>query len=173
LEALCNRYLLKSKRVAFLIGSRGNDPETAKVLLEVAEKFCIPVATTLSGKGAFPEDHVLSLGVYGFSGHSRAVRVINSDELDVLVVFGSDLNQRDSMNWTERLTAWKELIIFDDSFDAPATGHVARGRVFSGIGATFRSLSQMDTDRSADFHTVLESFCRFAGCRVAQGRAPR
>jgi acetolactate synthase-1/2/3 large subunit len=156
LEALCNRYLLKSKRVAFLIGSRGNDPETAKVLLDVAEKFCIPVATTLSGKGAFPEDHILSLGVYGFSGHSRAVRVINSDELDVLVVFGSDLNQRDSMNWTEKLSAWKELIIFDDSFDAPATGHVARGRVFSGIGATFRLLSQMDTDRSADFHTVLE-----------------
>ena len=156
LEALCNRYLLKSKRVAFLIGSRGNDPETAKVLLDVAEKFCIPVATTLSGKGAFPEDHALSLGVYGFSGHSRAVRVINSDELDVLVVFGSDLNQRDSMNWTEKLSAWKELIIFDDSFDAPATGHVARGRVFSGIGATFRLLSQMDTDRTADFHTVLE-----------------
>jgi acetolactate synthase-1/2/3 large subunit len=156
LEALCNRYLLKSKRVAFLIGSRGNDPETAKVLLDVAEKFCIPVATTLSGKGAFPEDHILSLGVYGFSGHSRAVRVINSDELDVLVVFGSDLNQRDSMNWTEKLSAWKELIIFDDSFDAPATGHVARGRVFSGIGATFRLLSEMDTDRSADFHTVLE-----------------
>ncbi|SOE99868.1 acetolactate synthase-1/2/3 large subunit [Burkholderia sp. OK233] len=156
LDALCNRYLLKSRRIAFLIGSRGNDPETAKVLLDVAEKFCIPVATTLSGKGAFPEDHVLSLGVYGFSGHSRAVRVINSDELDVLVVFGSDLNQRDSMNWTEKLAAWKELIIFDDSFDAPATGHVARSRVFSGIGATFRLLSQMDTNGSADFHTVLQ-----------------
>jgi acetolactate synthase I/II/III large subunit len=156
LDALCNRYLLKSKRVAFLIGSRGNDPETAKILLEVAEKFCIPVATTLSGKGAFPEDHVLSLGVYGFSGHSRAVRVINSDELDVLVVFGSDLNQRDSMNWTEKLAAWKELIIFDDSFDAPAMGHVARNRVFSGIGATFRSLSLIDTNRSDDFHTALE-----------------
>ncbi|QCP53961.1 thiamine pyrophosphate-binding protein [Trinickia violacea] len=156
LDALCNQYLLQSKRIAFLIGSRGNDPETAKVLLDLAEKFCIPVATTLSGKGAFPENHVLSLGVYGFSGHSRAVRVINSDELEVLVVFGCDLNQRDSMNWTEKLTAGKELIIFDDSFDAPATGHIARGSIFSGIGATFRTLSQMDTNRNADFHTVLE-----------------
>lgn len=155
LDTLCHQYLLKSKRVAFLIGSRGNDAETAKVLLDVAEKFRIPVATTLSGKGAFPEDHILSLGVYGFSGHSRAVRVINSDELDALVVFGSDLNQRDSMNWTEKLTARKDLIIFDDSFDAPAMGHVACGRIFSGIGATFRLLSQMDTDHSADFHTVL------------------
>ncbi|EDZ98637.1 thiamine pyrophosphate protein domain protein TPP-binding [Burkholderia sp. H160] len=156
LEALCEQYLLKSKRVAFLIGSRGNDPETARLLLEVAERFCIPVATTLSGKGAFPEHHNLSLGIYGFSGHTRAVRVINSDELDALVVFGSDLNQRDSMNWTDKLTAQKELIIFDDGFDAPAMGHVARGRIFSGIGATFRLLSEMDTNRIAGFHTVLE-----------------
>ncbi|MFL9869245.1 thiamine pyrophosphate-binding protein [Paraburkholderia fungorum] len=156
LEALCKQYLFESKRVAFLIGSRGNDAETAKVLLDVAERFCIPVATTLSGKGAFPEEHVLSLGVYGFSGHSRAVRAINSDELDVLVVFGSDLNQRDSMNWTEKLAAYKELIIFDDSFDAPAMGHVARGSIFSGVGAAFRFLSQMDTNRSADFGTALE-----------------
>jgi acetolactate synthase-1/2/3 large subunit len=157
LDALCNQYLLKSKRVAFLIGSRGNDAETAKVLLEVAEKFHIPVATTLSGKGAFPEDHVLALGIYGFSSHSRAAHVINSDWLDALVVFGSDLNQRDSMNWSKKLTAGKELIIFDDSFNPPAMGHITHGSIFSGIGATFRALSQTDTDSSADFPKVLET----------------
>lgn len=156
LDALCDQYLLKSKKVAFLIGSRGNDAETAKFLLEVAEKFHIPVATTLSGKGAFPEDHALALGIYGFSSHSRAVRVINSDELDALVVFGSDLNQRDSMNWSKKLTAGKEFIIFDDSFDPPAMGHVARGRIFSGIGATFRLLAQKQTEKNADFLRVLE-----------------
>jgi acetolactate synthase-1/2/3 large subunit len=156
LDALCDWYLLKSKRVAFLIGSRGNDAETAKVLLEVAEKFCIPVSTTLSGIGAFPEAHILSLGVYGFSSHSRAARVINWDELDALVVFGSDLNQRDSMNWSKKLTAGKELIIFNDSFDAPAMGHVARGRILPGIGATSRLLSQRDTNRS-DFSPLLET----------------
>ncbi|KLU22387.1 thiamine pyrophosphate-binding protein [Caballeronia mineralivorans PML1(12)] len=157
LDALCKQYLLKSKRVAFLIGSRGNDAETAKVLLEVAEKFHIPVATTLSGKGAFPEDHVLALGIYGFSGHSRAAHVINSDGLDALVVFGSDLNQRDSMNWSKKLAAGKELIIFDDSFDPPAMGHIGHGSIFSGIGATFRVLSKTDTDSSADFPKVLET----------------
>ena len=157
LDALCKEYLLKSKKVAFLIGSRGNDADTAKALLEVAEKFHIPVATTLSGKGAFPEHHVLALGIYGFSSHSRAVHVINSDGLDALVVFGSDLNQRDSMNWSKKLTAGKELIIFDDSFNPPAMGHVAHGRIFSGIGATFRVLSQTDTDSSAGFVKVLEA----------------
>ncbi|WP_429362766.1 thiamine pyrophosphate-dependent enzyme [Paraburkholderia sp. GAS32] len=115
-----------------------------------------PVATTLSGKGAFPEDHILSLGVYGFSSHSRAARVINSDELDALVVFGSDLNQRDSMNWNKKLTAGKELIIFDDTFDAPTMGHIAHGRILSGIGATFGFPSQRETNGAADFLPVLE-----------------
>lgn len=155
LEALCERYLLKSKKVAFLIGSRGNDAQTAKTLLQVAEKYCVPVATTLSGKGAFPETHPLSLGVYGFAAHERAVRVINSDELDVLVVFGSDLNQRDSMNWTEKLTGRKELIVFDDSFDAPPIGHIANNRIFSGICAAFRFLLQVDAKREGDFDMVL------------------
>lgn len=150
LDALCDLYLLQTKKVAFLIGSRGNDAVTSKALLEVAERFNIPVATTLSGKGAFPERHRLALGVYGFSGHSRAVRVISSDELDALVVFGCDLNQRDSMNWSRKLTAGKDVIIFDDSFDAPASGHIASGRIFSGIGATFRLLAQRAVERSAE-----------------------
>jgi acetolactate synthase-1/2/3 large subunit len=157
LEVLGSQYLLKAKKVAFLVGSRGNDAATATALLEVAEKFHVPVATTLSGKGAFPEEHPLSLGVYGFSSHSRAAGVINSDELDALIVFGSDLNQRDSMNWTDKLAAGKDLVIFDDSFDAPAMGHVAHRRVFSGIGATFRALHRLDTAGCADFHATLEA----------------
>lgn len=156
-EALCHQYLFRKKKVAFLIGSRGNDAATAQALLEVAEKYCIPVATTLSGKGAFPEEHPLALGVYGFSSHSRAARVINSDELDALLVFGSDLNQRDSMNWTDKLTAGKDLLIFDDSFDAPAMGHVAYRRIFSGIGATFRALARFDTRQCDDFASVLDT----------------
>ncbi|WP_429448526.1 thiamine pyrophosphate-binding protein [Paraburkholderia sp. 40] len=156
LDALCDQYLFQSKRVAFLVGSRGNDAETAKLLLEVAEGFHIPVATTLSGKGAFPEQHALALGVYGFSSHSRAARVINSDELDVLVVFGSDLNQRDSMNWSRRLTGGKELFIFDDSFDSPAMGHISRQGIFSGISASFRLLAQKAADNPPGLPQALQ-----------------
>ncbi|MFP3801624.1 thiamine pyrophosphate-binding protein [Paraburkholderia sp. SIMBA_027] len=143
-QELCAQYLLRSKKVAFLIGGRGNDAATAAVLREVAENYCIPVATTLSGKGAFPETHPLALGVYGFSGHSRAIQLINSEELDALVVFGCDLNQRDTLNWSQHLTAGKDLVIFDDSFDAPPMGHVPNRCIFSGIGATLRLLARQD-----------------------------
>ncbi|MEX3966606.1 thiamine pyrophosphate-binding protein [Paraburkholderia sp. EG286B] len=156
LEALHHLYLLQSKKVAFLIGSRGNDAETARALLEVAEKFHVPVATTLAGKGAFPEGHKLALGIYGFSSHSRAARVVNSDELDALVVFGSDLNQRDSMNWSRKLTEGKDLLVFDDSFDHPSMGHIAQRSIFSGIGASFRLLARMNTGAHDGFEKVLE-----------------
>ncbi|MEM5400257.1 thiamine pyrophosphate-binding protein [Paraburkholderia unamae] len=156
LEALCHLYLLQSKKVAFLVGSRGNDAETARALLEVAEKFHVPVATTLAGKGAFPEGHKLALGIYGFSSHSRAARVVNSDELDALVVFGSDLNQRDSMNWSRKLTEGKDLLVFDDSFDHPPMGHIAQRSIFSGIGASFRLLARMNAGAHDGFQKVLE-----------------
>ncbi|MCP3727499.1 thiamine pyrophosphate-binding protein [Paraburkholderia sp. CNPSo 3272] len=156
LDALCNLYLLQSKKVAFLIGSRGNDAEAAKALLEVAEKFQVPVATTLAGKGAFPEGHKLALGIYGFSSHSRATNVISSDELDALVVFGSDLNQRDSMNWSRKLADGKDLLVFDDSFDNPPMGHIAQRSIFSGIGGSFRLLARMNTGAHDEFQKVLE-----------------
>ncbi|CAG9234765.1 Thiamine pyrophosphate-binding protein [Paraburkholderia caribensis] len=155
LDALCDRYLLKPIRVAFLIGSRGNDRETASAILAVAEKFRIPVATTLSGKGAFPEKHPLSLGVYGFSSHSRAARAINSDELDALIVFGCDLNQRDSMNWSRRLTTGKELVVIDDSFEPPVTGHIEHASIFSGIRASFRWLASKQPEQTSDFLMAL------------------
>ncbi|UVE69154.1 thiamine pyrophosphate-binding protein [Burkholderia pyrrocinia] len=153
-QALCKQYLFQEKKVAFLVGGRGNDPETAKVLLKVAERFNIPVATTLSGKGAFPERHPLALGVYGFSGHTRAVQLINSTDLDALVVLGCDLNQRDSLNWSDKLSAGKELVIFDDSFDAPATGHVPSRSIFSGITATIRMLSHMQAPSALEFQAA-------------------
>ena len=39
---------------------------------EVAERWSIPVATTLRAKGVFPEDHELSLGVFGYAGTRHA-----------------------------------------------------------------------------------------------------
>src|SRR5205085_5312319 len=42
--------------------------EASPELLQVAELLGIPVATTLMGKGVFPEDHALSLGMTGIWG---------------------------------------------------------------------------------------------------------
>lgn len=59
-------------------------------LVELAELLTLPVATTLNGKSAFPEDHPLALGVGGFAqaayGSLPATKL--AVESDVIVTIG-------------------------------------------------------------------------------------
>jgi acetolactate synthase-1/2/3 large subunit len=78
-----------------------------------AERFDIPVATTLSGKGLLPESHPLALGVFGYGGSSWAIDAIRSNETDILLVIGSGLSQRDTMQWDPKMLPSKALIQID------------------------------------------------------------
>jgi acetolactate synthase I/II/III large subunit len=61
-------------------------------LRELAEKTGIPVITTLHGKGAFPEDHPLCLGMPGMHGWVHVNRAIQ--ECDVLLNVGARFDDR-------------------------------------------------------------------------------
>jgi acetolactate synthase-1/2/3 large subunit len=61
-------------------------------LRELAERTGIPVITTLHGKGAFPEDHPLSLGMPGMHGWVHVNRAIQ--ECDVLFNIGGRFDDR-------------------------------------------------------------------------------
>jgi acetolactate synthase-1/2/3 large subunit len=78
-----------------------------------AERFEIPVATTLSGKGSIPEGHPLALGVFGYGGSRWAIDAIRSDETEILLVIGSGLSQRDTMQWDPRMLPSRALIQID------------------------------------------------------------
>lgn len=91
-------------------GIKGHGPH---ILREFAERFDIPVATTLSGKGLMPEGHPLALGVFGYGGSRWAIEAIRSDEVEVLLVIGSDLSQRDTMQWDPKMLPSKALIQVD------------------------------------------------------------
>jgi acetolactate synthase-1/2/3 large subunit len=154
-EFLLNGFLLQSRRVAILAGSRANNPRVARTLLNVAEKFQVPVATTLSGKGTFPEDHDLALGVYGFAGHTRAIELINSNRLDVLIVLGCDLNQRDTLNWCKAMTEGKVVVSIDDDFEHVAINHPIDHVFFSGIHPTLQLLLEGEIGETAKFEQIL------------------
>jgi acetolactate synthase-1/2/3 large subunit len=154
-EFILNGFLLQPRRVAILAGSRTNNPRTAATLLNVAEKFRVPVATTLSGKGAFPEDHPLALGIYGFAGHTRAIELINGNRLDVLIVLGCDLNQRDTLNWSKAMTEAKVVIAIDDDFDQAAINHPLDHVFFSGIHPTLQLLLEGEIGEAAKFAQIL------------------
>jgi len=61
-------------------------------VLELAEHFQIPVTTTLMGKGAFDENHPLSVGMLGMHGTAYANFAVS--ECDLLIAVGARFDDR-------------------------------------------------------------------------------
>ncbi len=101
--------LVNAKNPAMLVGSGVIASDAASEVLELAEMLNIPVATTPKAKGAFPEDHALSLGVLGFSGSPVAEEYLMGD-VDVLLVVGASLNQLTTFSWDPKLEPSDSLI---------------------------------------------------------------
>ncbi len=92
-------------KIAILAGSGIEHSNAAPALRQFAELWQIPVATTLRAKGVFPEDHPLSLGVFGYAGTHHSRMALLDAPLDLLIVLGSGLNERDTMHWSLQLQA--------------------------------------------------------------------
>ena len=103
LSSWIDSALIPSTRVAILAGWGTMESEAWPELLEFAERFSIPVASTYRAKGVISEDHPLSLGVFGYAGNPPAESCLTAPDLDTLLVLGSSLNQRDTLGWDARL----------------------------------------------------------------------
>jgi acetolactate synthase-1/2/3 large subunit len=99
--------------ILLLVGAGVEKSGASALLTSFAERFELPVATTLRAKGVFPEDHRLSLGVFGYAGHRPAIETILSGEVEVLIVLGSGLNQRDTLFWDCKMLPGKALVHVD------------------------------------------------------------
>jgi acetolactate synthase I/II/III large subunit len=123
-------------RIAILAGAGVEHDAAAARLREVAERWSIPVATTLRAKGVFPEDHELSLGVFGYAGTRHATAAILGGELDCLLVLGSGFNERDTMHWTVRERSKATMIHVNTDMDE-LTAHGDLGHVVPGSTHAF------------------------------------
>jgi acetolactate synthase-1/2/3 large subunit len=103
----------ENQKIIVLAGPGVLHANGTEALRAFAERFDIPVATTLSGKGLIPESHPLALGVFGYGGSHWAIDAIRSDETDILLVIGSGLSQRDTMQWDPKMLPSKALIHID------------------------------------------------------------
>ena len=72
----------------------------------------------MGGKGIIPDSHPLSLGMLGWFGHRHATKAILGEEIDVLIVLGSRLNQFDTLGWTPEFKPKKYLILNDVATDS-------------------------------------------------------
>ena len=68
-------------------------------LYKLSTTFGIPVATTINGKGSFPETHPFSVGVLGsLGGWNTAELVVKKS--DLLIFVGSNVDQMTTFDWS-------------------------------------------------------------------------
>ncbi len=135
-------------KVAVLAGAGVEKADAAGQLLQAAERFGLPVATTLRAKGVFPESHPLSLGVFGYAGHRPAIDLLLGGEVEVLLVLGSGLCQRDTMFWSRRMMPARGFVQVDIDPTVPGRTWPARAPVTGDCGAFLAALLA-DADRRA------------------------
>jgi thiamine pyrophosphate-dependent acetolactate synthase large subunit-like protein len=85
------RALLDARRPVIYAGQGVLYAEATDDLVELAELLQVPVATTLEGKSAFPEDHPLALGGAGVSLTGHGARWIR--DADLIVAVGAGLSR--------------------------------------------------------------------------------
>ena len=125
-------------KIAILAGAGVEHADAARALRQFAELWRIPVATTLRGKGVFPEDHALSLGVFGYAGTHHSRMALLGAPLDLLIILGSGLNERDTMH--EALQISPSAAISVNLLPASIGMHARGGGVVGDCGAYIRYL---------------------------------
>jgi len=81
-----------AKRPVILAGGGVISSSSSEELLKFAEIIGAPVTTTLLGKGSFPEDHELALGMLGMHGRRPANFAV--DDCDCLIAVGCRFSDR-------------------------------------------------------------------------------
>jgi acetolactate synthase-1/2/3 large subunit len=104
--------LESAERPLIFVGAGARNMSSRKVLRRLAEYLGSPVAVTTKGKGVFPEDHPLYLGIFGFGGHESVVEYLK-DGVDVMLICGSGLNDIATNAWSPLLKPARALIQVD------------------------------------------------------------
>lgn len=100
--------LRRRKSVIALIGFGAIRSGAGPELKALVERFQIPFATTLDGKGIIPEDHPLALGVVADSGHAAAGKAFVA--ADLVIAVGNSFAQHATFDFRPDLLTGKTLI---------------------------------------------------------------
>ncbi len=96
------KLLLRAERPVIFAGNGVHLSEAWSELKDIAEYVGIPVATSLMGKGAFPEDDPLSVGVTGIWGTRLANETTR--DADVILAIGTGFGEADCSSWNPKYT---------------------------------------------------------------------
>lgn len=135
------RLLAGAERPLILAGNGVNLSRSRAGLRKLAEEYGIPVATTASGKGAFPESHSLSVGVLGWVGTDTANEAARS--ADVMLVLGARLAETTASSWVPSATfsAFTRIIQADAELSGVANAYPVEEVLIGDLGSTLEDLA--------------------------------
>ncbi|WP_340615456.1 acetolactate synthase 3 large subunit [Xenorhabdus entomophaga] len=90
------KTLLSAKKPVIYVGGGAINSECSAELLALAERFHIPVVSSLMGLGAFPATHRQSLGMLGMHGTFEANKAMHNS--DVIFAIGVRFDDRTTNN---------------------------------------------------------------------------
>jgi acetolactate synthase-1/2/3 large subunit len=128
---------LNKSRIVFLVGSQARSKKISDLLVKISENFNIPVATTVSAKGVFPEDHRNSLGCFGYMGNKRAIDLLTSSNVDFIVRLGFDFTQWNTLAWDKTFLN-HEFASVHQNVDLLDKYTQCKHPIFSSISAFFK-----------------------------------
>src|SRR6476659_7729593 len=143
--------LLKAEKPIIMAGGGVILSGAFSELQTLAELLSIPVVSTFKGKGAFPENHPLSLGPIGMHGHAEANRMIL--EADCILAVGARFSDRSVGRFDE---FGKGMNIIHLDIDPAEIGKnksvdiAIVGDVKSALRTMVKMLSKGRTNRSSD-----------------------
>ncbi len=92
------KMLVKASRPVIICGQGVLYSGAWAPLLKLSEMLSIPVGTTISGKGSFPENHPLSIGVVGSRGGNEISRN-TVDSADLIFFIGTNTDSASTSWW--------------------------------------------------------------------------
>jgi acetolactate synthase I/II/III large subunit len=141
----------KAKRPVLYVGGGVIKANAAAQLRRLAELTSMPVTTTLMGRGAFPDDHPLAMGMPGMHGTYTAITAIQ--KADLLVAVGVRFDDRVTGN-TKAFAPHAKVIHID--VDPAEVGKVRAAEVpiVGDAGRVLQQLLEAWGDREALDHAA-------------------
>ena len=119
---LAAKLLRSAKNPLFICGGGVVLSEAENELMELAEKLCAPVATTISGKGSIDERCAHSVGVVGSNGGTPETRAV-VDQADVVVFVGCRAGSVTTERWRHPAPGRARIIHIDVDPAVPGTNY--------------------------------------------------
>ncbi len=170
--------ILACKRPLIFLGNGTraalSDPQTRQAFISFVEQYAIPVMTTSDGKGVFPEDHPLSLRVYGVADCIWPYYWLNGTEpaYDGLLVIGSSLGELSTNTWHPMLVPQGPFIQVDVDQGMIARSFPVTHGIVGEAASFIRTLARLSpefppsapevSDRTAALQAIKQAHSPFA-----------